>query len=149
MARRKGSDLSVVQLERLLTDKKGELATLGQQKANLQAQLASVDKQLDSLQGANAPAAAPAPAPAPAPARRKKKRGRRGKRPKNTQTLPEVVAGILGKTPKGLSLKDLVDAVHKSGYKTKAKNFSNVVYQCVYNAKTISHDKKSGTHRLK
>ena len=143
MARRKGSDLSVAQLERLLTDKKGELATLGQKKSNLQAQLASVDKQLDSLQGANAPAAAPAPA------RRKKKRGRRGKRPKNTQTLPEVVAGILGKTPKGLSLKDLVAAVLKSGYKTKAKNFSNVVYQCVYNAKTIYHDKKSGTHRLK
>lgn len=147
MARRKGSDLSVAQLERLLTDKKGELATLGQQKTNLQAQLASVDKQLDSLQGANAPAAAPAAAPAPA--RRKKKRGRRGKRPKNTQTLPEVVAGILGKTPKGLNLKDLVAAVLGSGYKTKAKNFSNVVYQCVYNAKTIYRDDKSGTHRLK
>ena len=62
MARRKGSDLSVAQLERWLTDKKGELATLGQKKSNLQAQLASVDKQLDSLQGVNAPAAAPAPA---------------------------------------------------------------------------------------
>ena len=143
MARRKGSDLSVAQLERLLSDKKGELATLGQKKANLQSQLASVDKALDSLKGATAPAAAPAPA------RRKKKRGRRGKRPKNTQTLPEVVAGILGKTPKGLSLKDLVAAVLGSGYKTKAKNFSNVVYQCVYNSKTIYRDEKSGTHRLK
>ncbi len=143
MARRKGSDLSVTQLERLLSDKKGELATLGQKKANLQAQLASVDKELDSLKGANAPAAAPAPA------RRKKKRGRRGKLPKNAQSLGAVVTGILGQTPKGLSLKDLVAAVLDSGYKTKAKNFSNVVYQCVYNTKTIYRDDKSGTHRLK
>ncbi len=145
MARRKGSDLSVAQLERLLSDKKGELANLGQKKANLQAQLASVDKELDSLKGANAPA----PAAAPAPARRKKKRGRRGKLPKNAQSLGAVVTGILGKTPKGLSLKDLVAAVLDSGYKTKAKNFSNVVYQCVYNTKTIYRDDKSGTHRLK
>ncbi len=143
MARRKGSDLSVAQLERLLSTKKGELATLGQKKANLQAQLASVDRQLDSLQGANASEAAPAPA------RRKKKRRRRRKLPKNAQSLGAVVTGILGKTPKGLSLKDLVAAVLSSGYKTKAKNFSNVVYQCVYNAKTIYRDDKSGTHRLK
>ncbi len=143
MAKRKGSDLSVTQLERLLTDKKGQLATLGQKKANLQAQLASVDRQLDSLQGANASEAAPAPA------RRKKKRRRRRKLPKNAQSLGAVVTGILGKTPKGLSLKDLVAAVLDSGYKTKAKNFSNVVYQCVYNAKTIYRDDKSGTHRLK
>ncbi len=143
MARRKGSDLSVNQLERLLSDKKGELATLGKKKANLQAELASVDRQLDSLQGASALAAAPAPA------RRKKKRRRRRKMPRNTQSLGAVVTGILGKTPKGLSLKDLVAAVLDSGYKTKAKNFSNVVYQCVYNAKTIYRDDKSGTHRLK
>ncbi|MFP6702013.1 MAG: hypothetical protein VB861_09735 [Planctomycetaceae bacterium] len=140
MARRKGSDLSVAQLERLLSDKKGELATLGQKKANLQAQLASVDKALDSLKGANAPAAAPVPA------RRKQRRRRL---PRNAQSLGAVVTGILGKTPKGLSLKDLVAAVLSSGYKTKAKNFSNVVYQCVYNDKTIYRDDKSGTHRLK
>jgi hypothetical protein len=155
MARRKGSDLSVTQLERLLSAKKGELATLGQKKANLQAQLASVDRQLDSLQGANAAPAAPAApaaaaaAAAPATARRKKKRRRPRKLPKNAQSLGAVVAGILGKTPKGLSLKDLIAAVLDSGYKTKAKNFSNVVYQCVYNAKTIYRDDKSGTHRLK
>jgi hypothetical protein len=143
MARRKGSDLSVAQLERLLSDKKGQLANLGQKKASLQAQLASVDKELDSVKGSNAPAAAPAPA------RRKTKPGRRGKLPKNTQTLPAVVTGVLGRAPKGLSLKDLVAAVLDSGYKTKAKNFSNVVYQCVYNAKTIYRDDKSGTHRLK
>ena len=140
MARRKGSDLSVAQLERLLSDKKGELATLGQKKANLQSQLASVDKALDSLKGATAPAAAPAPA---------RRKPRRGKQPKNAQSLGAVVTGILGKTPKGLSLKDLVAAVLSSGYKTKAKNFSNVVYQCVYNSKTIYRDEKSGTHRLK
>ncbi len=144
MARRKGSDLSVAQLEKLLAEKKGRLTTLGLKKATLTAQLSSVDQELDSLQGASAPAPAPAPAP-----RRRKKSGQRGKRPKNTQSLGAVLNGILTETPKGLSLEDLVAKVISSGYKTKAKSFSNVVYQCVYNAKAIYRDKKSGTYRLK
>jgi len=142
MARRKGSDLSVAQLERLLADQKNRLTTLGQEKATLTAQLSSVDKQLESIQGPSAGAPAPAP-------RRRRKSGPRGKRPKNTQSLGAVVNGILTETPKGLSLEDLVAAVISSGYKTKAKSFSNVVYQCVYNAKAIYRDKKSGTYRLK
>ena len=59
------------------------------------------------------------------------------------------VNGILGDTPKGLSLDDLVAKVRASGYKTKAKSFTNVVYQCVYNAKAIYRDKKKGTYRIK
>ena len=138
MARRKGSDLSVAQLEQLLAEKKGRLTTLGLKKATLTAQLSSVDQELESLQGASAPAP-----------RRRRKSGGRGKRPKNTQSLGAVVNGILTETPKGLSLEDLVAKVISSGYKTKAKSFSNVVYQCVYNTKAIYRDKKSGTYRLK
>lgn len=140
MARRKGSDLSVAQLERLLaTAKKNVLVTtLSQKKASLQAEISSVDKELQTLQGPSAPA----------PRRRKKSR-RRGKRPKNTQPLAAVVAGILGDASKGLGLDDLVAKVRASGYKTKAKSFTNVVYQCVYNAKAIYRDKKSGTYRMK
>ena len=138
MARRKGSDLSVAQLETLLAEKKNRLTTLGHKKGTLTAELSSLDKELESLQGASATAP-----------RRRKKAGRRGKRPKNTQSLRSVVNGILGETPKGLSLEDLVAQVISSGYKTKAKSFSNVVYQCVYNAKAIYRDKKSGTYRLK
>jgi len=139
MARRKGSDLSVAQLETLLAEKKDRLETLGRKKASLADQLSSLDKELESLQGSSS---------APAP-RRPKKSGRRGKRAKNSQSLGAVVNGILTETPKGLSLEDLVANVISSGYKTKAKSFSNVVYQCVYNAKAIYRDKNSGTYRLK
>ena len=56
MARRKGSDLSVAQLETLLAEKKNRLTTLGHKKDTLTAQLSSLDKELESLQGASAPA---------------------------------------------------------------------------------------------
>ena len=138
MARRKGPSLSVAELEALLARQKNRVTSLGKKRAKLQAELNSVDDQLQSLQGP----AAPAP-------RARKKTSRRGKRPKNVQSLAAVVSGILGKIPKGLSLDDLVAQVIASGYKTKAKSFSNVVYQCVYNSKAIQRDKKSGTYRLK
>lgn len=138
MARRKGPSLSVAELEALLARQKNRVTSLGKKRAKLQAELNSVEDQLQSLQGP----AAPAP-------RARKKTSRRGKRPKNVQSLAAVVSGILGKIPKGLSLDDLVAQVIASGYKTKAKSFSNVVYQCVYNSKAIQRDKKSGTYRLK
>ena len=138
MARRKGPSLSVAELEALLARQKNRVTSLGKKRAKLQAELNSVEDQLQSLQGP----AAPAP-------RARKKTSRRGKRPKNVQSLAAVVSGILGKIPKGLSLDDLVAQVIASGYKTKAKSFSNVVYQCVYNSKAIQRDKKSGAYRLK
>ena len=135
MARRKGPDLSVAELESLLAQQKSRVTNLGKKRAELQAELNTVEKQLQSLQGSTP--------------RTGKKTGRRGKRPKNTQSLASVVTGILENSPKGLSLEDLTTRVIKSGYQSKAKSFSNVVYQCVYNSKAIHRDKKSGTYRLK
>jgi len=132
MAKRKSSNLSVAQLEKLLAKAKNKVlvTALNRKKASLQAELSSVDKELQSLKEGKAP------------------RRRRGKRPKNTQSLATVVTEILGNTAKGLSLDDLVAKVRDSGYKTKAKSFSNVVYQCVYNTKGIYRDKKNRTYRM-
>tara|TARA_B100000029_G_scaffold170643_3_gene166913 strand:- start:92 stop:505 length:414 start_codon:yes stop_codon:yes gene_type:complete len=135
MARRKGSELSVAQLETLLAQQKGRVSALSSKRDRLQKELASIDVELKTLQGATTSDA---------------RRGRRrGKRPKNTQSLTAVVAGILGDNTKGLGLDDLVTKVVESGYKTKAKNFKNVVYQCVYNSPAVYRDKQSGTFRLK
>ena len=132
MAKRKSSNLSVAQLEKLLAKAKNKVlvTALNRKKASLQAELSSVDKELQSLKEGKA------------------SRRRRGKRPKNTQSLATVVTEILGNTTKGLSLDDLVAKVRDSGYKTTAKSFSNVVYQCVYNTKGIYRDKKNRTYRM-
>ena len=135
MARRKGPDLSVAELESLLAQQKSRVTNLGKKRAELQAELKTVEKQLQSLQGSTP--------------RTGKKTGRRGKRPKNAASLASVVTEILEKSPKGLSLDDLTTQVVKSGYRTKAKSFSNVVYQCVYNSEAIRRDKKHGTYRLR
>lgn len=135
MAKRKATDLSVAELEKLLATKKDRLASLAEKRTALQTSLNAVEQELSSLRG-----------PTSSSPRRKK---RRGKRPRNSQSLATVVNEILKKNPGGQTLADLVSKVSASGYKTKAKNFTNVVYQCVYNSTTIGRDKKSGLYRLK
>jgi hypothetical protein len=138
VARGKSPDLSVPELESLLAQQKSRVTILDKKRSELQAELESVEQQLESLQGSAA-----------STTRTGNRTGRRGKRPKNAQSLAAVVTGILEKSSKGLSLDDLTAQVINSGYQTKAKSFSNVVYQCVYNSKAIHRDKKSGTYRLK
>ncbi|MFP6766724.1 MAG: hypothetical protein VB859_01050 [Planctomycetaceae bacterium] len=134
MAKQKIADFSVVELEKLLATKRGRVTQLANKKAALKAELNAVEQELSSLQG---PASS---SPRPQRIRRK--------RPRNPQSLAVVVNEILEAHSVGQTLEELVSKVSESGYKTKAKNFKNVVYQCVYNSTTIGRDKKSGRFRL-
>lgn len=138
MATRKGADLSIAQLETLLAEKKGRVTALAHKRSSLQAELNSIDQELNSLQE-NASTAF---------LRKQDKRDNR-KRQKNSEPLAAVVNRILEKKSGGLSLDDLTAQVISSGYKSNAKNFTNVVYQCVYNSAVIIRDKQTGTFRLK
>ncbi|MBQ17645.1 MAG: hypothetical protein CMJ65_11015 [Planctomycetaceae bacterium] len=134
MAKQKLADFSVVELEKLLATKRDRVTQLANKKTSLQTELNAVEQELSSLQG---PAS-------PSPRRQRIRR----KRPKNVQSLAVVVNKILEAHSAGHTLEELVSKVSESGYKTKAKNFKNVVYQCVYNSTAIGRDKKSGRFRL-
>lgn len=138
MATRKSADLSIAQLETLLAEKKGRVTALAHKRSSLQAELNSIDKELNSLQEKASPAA-----------RRKQNNRDNRKRQKNSEPLAAVVNRILEKKSGGLSLDDLTAQVISSGYKSNAKNFTNVVYQCVYNSTVVIRDKQTGTFRLK
>ncbi len=131
-----GKQLSVAQLERLLSAKKSRLAELIKRQAGLQKTLAAVDKEIAALSG-------------DASTSRKKVRRKIGKRPKNAKSLKVVMTEVLTKNKKGLSLNDLTAKVAASGYKSKSRKFSNVVYQTLYTSKQFIHDEKNGTYRLK
>ncbi|GIS61222.1 MAG: hypothetical protein CM1200mP2_34470 [Planctomycetaceae bacterium] len=93
MARRKGPDLSVAELESLLAQQKSRVTPLGKKRAELQAELDSVEKQFQSLQGSTP--------------RTGKKNRPTWQAAQKRQSLASVVTGILEKSPKGLSLDDL------------------------------------------
>ena len=131
-----GKQLSVAQLERLLSTHKARLAELLKQRAKLQATLAGVEKEIGVLAGKDA-----------APG--KKVRRKIGKRPKNAKSLKVVVTEVLTKNKKGLSLNDLAAKVLATGYKTKSRKFNNVVYQTIFANKEFTHDEKTGNYRLK
>jgi hypothetical protein len=48
-----------------------------------------------------------------------------------------------------MPLSELADKVLASGYRTKASNFKNVLYQSLYKAKHIRRDKKTGNYLIK
>ncbi len=74
---------------------------------------------------------------------------RRTRRPKNSTSLRSLVAEILGKNKKGLSLDDLVAKIQESGYESNSAKFKNVVYQNLYHSEVIVRDAKSGLYKLK
>lgn len=128
------ANISVAELEKLLLLRKQQLDELLARKAQLQAALIEVDREIAQMQGAKSQTAYSASA--------------RGK-VANDKSLREYVVEILGKAKRGMSLSDLSTKVLSAGYRTESNNFRNVLYQCLYNTKDVYHDEKTGTYRLR
>ena len=129
------NEMTVVQLERMLERKRAKLDGLVKRQDRLQRQLATVDQRISAVGGKASNGAT--------------RRGVR-RRPKNDQPLIAVVIDVLGKHPKGLTLKELAATVLATGYKTFSDKFENTLYQCLYNnTKRLAHDADSHTYRLK
>ncbi len=136
-APRKGQNLSLADLERLLNSRKTQLEGLLRKKDRLASDLASVEGEIDSLEGRGSGRGVV-----------RSTRAGTGKRPKNAKSLSDTVVEILTKNKKGFSLAKLADKVLATGYKTNSSDFKNVLYQCLYNSKKIAHDENSGTYKL-
>jgi len=128
-------DFTVVQLEKILLQKKAKLESLIQERDRLKKKLAQLERRIAEIGGIIRDGHKP-------------RRARR--RPKNAKTLIEAVSEVLAQHKKGLSLKELASKVLESGYKTGSTNFQNTVYQCLYhNADKLAHDAKTHIYRAK
>lgn len=137
MAATEARQFSITQLERLLAHRSTELSRLERERNKLQRRLTSVEHKIATVGG-------------PASEGKVRVSGRSGrKRHKNEKSLKILVGEILGQNKKGLSLKQLTDKVLKTGYKTSSANFSNTVYQAVYNSDAVSFDEASGLYKSK
>ena len=131
---RNSENFSLSDLQRIIEERKSQAQELGKRRDQLIKELAKVDAELQEIIG-------------------KKRRGapkgiRRGKRPKNERSLREIIFDLLGKSKKGLTLADLEPKVIEAGYKSSSKNFSNMIYQCLYNSQGIAQDPETGCYRM-
>jgi len=129
-------ELSITALEGLLNRRKSRLKSLVQRRNKLQKNLDKVEGRIALLSGSSG-------------GTMKSVARRLRKRPKNAKSLSQVVTEILSKSKTGFPLAKLAQKVLASGYKSNSSNFTNVLYQCLYNDSKIVHDGKTGNYRLK
>ena len=121
--------LSLADLEKLMAERQAQVETLLHKREQLVGEIEMLDLEIkDFLTGGSG--------------------GRRGKRPKNAAPLRTVMLEVLSANKKGLSLHDLTQQISETGYKSKSRNFKNVVYQCLYNTKNVVHDDATGLYRV-
>lgn len=138
--------LSLAQLEALIRNRKARLEGLVRRRESLVKQIATIDEQIATEQGAGG------------------MRGRGGAgritstgrirgdavatRVQNAKPLKEFVVDVLKASKKGLTLQEIQEAVLKSGYKTNSANFKNTLYQCMYhNEPSFPLDKVNKTYK--
>ena len=143
---RKPSELSLAQLQQLVANKASELDDLRSKRAALQKELDELDQLINQTAGTGARKAkvakktATGGSPAATATKPKKKvaRKKKGTRAKNKKSAKAYAVEVLKNQKDGLSLEELSKAVLDAGYKSNSVNFSNTLYQSLYN------DRKAG-----
>ena len=138
---RKASEFSLADLEQILDERKSQAHELGKRRDQLTKELAKIELELQGILGTKRRGRPKKSGP-------KKKGVRRGKRLKNERSLREILFDLLGKSKKGITLADLEPKVLEAGYKSSSKNFSNMIYQCLYNSQGVVQDPETGCYRI-
>ena len=139
-----GSHFTVAKLEELLAIRRSQIGALQGQKAVLSKQIDALDREIRSLGGATKGRRGRRAGRRPAVATGGPRRRRRAK---NGKSLAEVVTEILsGGGAKRAA--EIATAALAAGYKTKSKQFRNVVYQLLIKGKQFTSHSR-GMYQLK
>jgi hypothetical protein len=116
---------------------------LEKRRAKLLRQLAALDAQIGSAPvKKTARKAKPGRKPGPKPGRRAKakaakpaakpaaRKGPKGKRAKNSMTLPAAMTSVMS-VEKTMGVKEIAAAVTAAGYKSNSKTFETIIYQAL------------------
>ena len=116
-----GTNLTIAQLQRVLSDKQSELNKLHRQRVNLQKRIDQIDRQIARVGGGAM-------------------NGLRGGgvRARNERSLLDTIEGVLTKAGKPLSVSAILEGVHATGYRSGSANFRGIVNQ------TLIKDKRFG-----
>ncbi len=135
---RAASNFSLAELESILDERKSQANELGKRRDELNKELAKIEAELQEIVGTKRKGAK----------KGARKGVRRGKRVKNERSLREILFELLAKSKKGVTLAELEVKVPEAGYKSSSKNFSNMIYQCLYNSEGITKDPETGCYNL-
>jgi hypothetical protein len=126
---RKGSDLSISELENILHQRRASLTKLERERAKLVKKLDELDAEISGLGGSA--------------------RGGRGGRVKNAKSLTQTMIEVLSDKNGGpMKVADIVDAVLAKGYKTNSDNFRGIVNQTLIKEKQFVSSSR-GAYQLK
>ena len=112
-----GGELSIAQLERMLQNRRGQLAEKLKERSRLQKKMDQLDRQIRAL-GGGAVA------------------GRSSERVKNQKSLMQMLESTLRGSGKPMRVGDIAEAVLSGGYRSNSGNFRGIVNQ------TLIKDKK-------
>ena len=148
------SEISVADLERILDARKSLVQELGKRRDALHKELAEIQEQLQGIVGTEVKLKKSGAKRGRPPGTGKRGPGRprgsknRGARPKNERSLRDVISELLSKSKKGMTLEELTPKVVEAGYKSNSSNFSNMIYQNIYNSEGIVKDPETGCYSL-
>ena len=99
--------MSISQIESLLQQRRGELGKLRKQRAELERDMAKLDRKIESLGGGRS----------------------RGGRAKNQMSLTALMDEILQKASKPMQVGDILAKVEAAGYRSSSANFRSIINQ--------------------
>ena len=118
-----GANLNIVELQRILNERKRQLDKLMRRRDKLQKQVDAIDAEIDKVAGAGTGGAAGGGNG------RGGSGGGGGGRARNDRPLPDYIEEVLGKNGKPMRVGEIVDAVKAAGYKSNSASFKNIVNQ--------------------
>jgi hypothetical protein len=130
-----GVNFNIVQLERILHDRKSELTKLERQREELRRKLDGLDRQIIRLGGGM--------------------RGMRGRgavgmgRARNEHSLIETIEGVMRDTGKPMRVGEILEAVSATGYRSNSANFRGIINQTLIKERKRFNQADRGTYALK
>ena len=118
--------MSISQIESLLQQRRGELGKLRKQRAELERDMAKLDRKIESLGGGRS----------------------RGGRAKNQMSLTALMDEILQKASKPMQVGDILAKVEAAGYRSSSANFRSIINQTLIKDKRFSSAGR-GLYQLK
>ena len=131
-----GLNFNIVQLERILHDRRSELTKLERQREDLRRKLDGLDRQIIRLGGSL-------------------RGGGRGRgvtgtgRARNERSLIETIEGVMRDTGKPMRVGEILDAVSATGYRSNSANFRGIINQTLIKERKRFAQAERGTYALK
>ena len=112
-----GANLNIVELQRILGDRKKQLEKLHRKRDTIQRSLNEIDAEIAKVSGGAAGESTGGRATG------------KGSRARNDRPLPDYMEEVMVKAGRPMKVNEIVEAVLAAGYKTTSASFKNIINQ--------------------